>query len=89
MNLFYAFNGLHRVVEIGLVLLKRFIQLKLHYLAQITDVNELVQMRVVEHDTFLRYIQKLEMIILPHLPRQPESQADIGARIFDGMQKPF
>lgn len=73
MNLFYLSNGLHRVMKMGLVLLKCFIQLKLHYLVQVTDVNELVQMRVVEHHTFLRYIQKLEMTVLPHLPCQPES----------------
>lgn len=72
-----------------LVLLKCLFQLKLHYVIEISNINEFVQTLVVQHRSLSGYIKKPKMVRLPHLAGQSESEADIRTRVFDGMQQSF
>lgn len=72
-------------MEMRLILLKRTVQLKLHHILQVLDKDQLVGFVIIKHNTLLRDIENMKIVILPHLPYQPEPDAYIRTQVSERM----
>lgn len=67
----------HVIVEIGLIDLKGFVELKLNDVAQVLNLQELIGSFVIEEHTFFSYGDYAHKIFNPQLAKETISEADI------------